>query len=547
MTSPTLISILCSIVNDIVLSGFVSQVEISHSPDKSIDSDAAAADDERLSLLGTLNPATLTITGVVVVALVALLLAVFAKPGHAADKRLAALDILPQSKPILHHIRPPLKPGTVPAAILPEAKPDAEPAVEAAKTETPAAETPQADDTKTPTPAAAADPAPETDGTVFTPPATCAETAPKVLSVRSGDTRMQLLTRAGADRGESHDAITALSDVFNPRRLRSGQKIAVAFTPPDDEAPRRLASLTFNESVDRAVMVRLSDEGYIAEQVMREFETEPVHAGGTIDLSLFDAAATAGIPAKTVIELIRIFSFDVDFQREIQPGDRFEVFFERYFDEDGRPVKEGYIQYASLTLSGQTLKYYRYQPGDSDYADYFDENGRSVKKSLMRTPIDGARLTSRYGKRRHPTLGYNKMHRGIDFGARTGTPIMAAGDGVIVKIGRWGAYGKYVRIRHNDTFSTAYAHMSRYGKGMKRGKRVKQGQIIGYVGSTGRSTGPHLHYEVLRGSRQVNPMKVRLPTGRKLQGKELETFLASVSNLQTRIAAVPMTTKMASR
>jgi murein DD-endopeptidase MepM/ murein hydrolase activator NlpD len=510
--------------------------------------DASAPDHRRVSA-NPFNPATIAIAGVITAALVALLLAVLTRPGQAADTRVAALTILPHSKPTLHHIRPQHKPGTIPAAILPEPKPGTEPAAESTETDAPAAETTSVDEGSSPAPAPAPTnrPVPETEGTVFTPPATFDETAPKVFSVRSGDTLMRVLTRAGADRGQSHDAITALSDVFNPRRLQSGQKIAVSFTPADDTAPRRLASVTFNESVDRAVLVRLSDQGYIAEQVMREFETESIHAGGTIDLSLFDAAATAGIPAKTVIQLIRIFSFDVDFQREIQPGDTFEVFFDRYLDEDGTPVKEGPIQFASLTLSGQTLKYYRYQPGDSDYADYFDENGRSVKKSLMRTPIDGARLTSRYGKRRHPTLGYSKMHRGVDFGARTGTPIMAAGDGVIVKIGRWGAYGKYIRLRHNDTFSTAYAHMSRYAKSMRRGKRVKQGQIIGYVGTTGRSTGPHLHYEVLRGNRQVNPMKVRLPTGRKLKGKELETFLASIGDLKTRIATVPMTTKMASR
>ncbi len=486
----------------------------------------------RRSVFAGFNPASIAVGGVVIVALVALFLAVFTGPGQAAmakpnGQRLASLTITPHIKPTLRLIRPQFKPGTQPAKPAPVENAKQTEAVKASET--------------------AKAVAPETAGTVFTPPATFTGPAPKVLKVRSGDTLMRLLTRAGADRTESHDAITALSDVFNPRRLKSGQEVTVAFARGEEDTPKRLASVTFNESIERAVLVRLSDQGYIAEEVMREFETRPIHAGATIDLSLFDAANRAGIPAKTVIELIRIFSFDVDFQREIQPGDRFEVFFDRYFDSDGNPVKEGRIQFASLTLSGQTLKYYRYKPSDGDYADYFDENGRSVKKSLMRTPIDGARLTSRYGKRRHPVLGYNKMHRGVDFGARTGTPIMAAGDGVIVKIGRWGAYGKYIRIRHNDTFQTAYAHMSRYAKGMKRGRRVKQGQVIGYVGATGRTTGAHLHYEVLRGNRQVNPMKVRLPTGRKLKGKELKLFLASVTDVKTRMAAVPMTTKMASR
>jgi murein DD-endopeptidase MepM/ murein hydrolase activator NlpD len=381
------------------------------------------------------------------------------------------------------------------------------------------------------------------------PVAAPAEPAPltRTLKVRSGDTLMKILTKAGADRQDSHNAITSLSKLYNPRQLKVGQELTVTFAATEGDATR-LAALHIVENVEREVGVRRDEEGrFMAEETVHELERRPVRAVGTIDLSLFEAANRAGLPDKVTIDLIRIFSFDVDFQREIQRGDRFEVFFDRFYDSEGRAVKDGDIHYAALTLSGDELAYYRYVPGDGDFADYFDAKGRSVKKSLMRTPIDGARLTSGYGKRRHPTLGYTKMHRGVDFGARTGTPIMAAGDGVVVKAGRFSSYGKYIKIRHNDTYYTAYAHMSRYAKGMRRGKRVRQGQVIGYVGTTGRSTGPHLHYEVLVKNRQVNPMKVRLPTGRKLKGKELARFVGTVKELQIQIAATPTDTKLAGR
>ena len=183
----------------------------------------------------------------------------------------------------------------------------------------------------------------------------------------------------------------------------------------------------------------------------------------------------------------------------------------------------GDIVYAAMTLSGKRMELYRFTP-KSGNTDYLDPKGDSVRKTLMRTPIDGARLSSGYGMRKHPILGYTKMHRGVDFAAPRGTPIYAAGDGTVEVAGRKGAYGKYVRIRHNSTYKTAYAHMSRYGKGIKKGKRVKQGQIIGYVGSTGRSTGPHLHYEILVNGRQINPRRVKLPSGEKLKGQDLEAF-----------------------
>jgi murein DD-endopeptidase MepM/ murein hydrolase activator NlpD len=244
------------------------------------------------------------------------------------------------------------------------------------------------------------------------------------------------------------------------------------------------------------VEVRREADGFTADTIVKPTVTRPARAEGRIDSSLMQAGIDAGVPASVMIEMIRIYSFDVDFQRDIQKGDSFEVMYERLFDEDGAPVHDGAVRYAALTLSGKTYRLYLFE-GEDGARDYFNEKGASVRKALLRTPVDGARISSTFGKRRHPILVYTKMHKGTDFAAPSGTPIMAAGDGVVEKAGRNGGYGNYIRIRHNGTYKTAYAHLSKFARGVRAGSRVRQGDIIGYVGTTGRSTGPHLHYEVL--------------------------------------------------
>nr|WP_240958650.1 peptidoglycan DD-metalloendopeptidase family protein [Sneathiella chungangensis] len=374
----------------------------------------------------------------------------------------------------------------------------------------------------------------------------------KTVSVSKGDTLMEVLTRAGADRTESHEAITALNEIFDPRSLRIGQDITLYFGNADDiqqsdAATPSLIRVSLNEDVDRQLAaVRTPGSGFTAQETILELDKKMVRAGGVIDSSLFLSAAQAGIPTKTIVDLIRIFSYDVDFQREIQPGDSFEVYFERFADENGNILKDGSILWASMTLSGKKLSVYRFKTEDDGFTDYYDEKGQSVKKTLMRTPIDGARLTSGFGKRKHPTLGYTKMHRGVDFGARSGTPIMAAGNGTVEFAARNGGYGNYVRIRHNSEFKTAYAHMSKFAKGIRKGARVRQGQIIGYVGSTGRSTGPHLHYEVHKSDRQINPLSVKLPAGRKLGGKMLAAFQSRSEQIRQEVASVELETQLAS-
>lgn len=358
----------------------------------------------------------------------------------------------------------------------------------------------------------------------------------KKVAVAPGDTLMQLLTEAGAEPSDSQAAISALNAKFNPRKLKVGQEITLTFERNDADS-YRLFELSLSPSIEREVNVTRHDAGFRANETIREFNVDRARVAGTIDDSLYNAGTAAGLNNTLLSEFIRIFSYDVDFQREVQPGDRFELFFDRHYDDNGRTVKTGRIAAAAMTLSGRELRYYFYQPSDGGDADYFTPAGSSVRKALLRTPIDGARLTSGFGMRHHPILGFSLMHKGVDFGALTGTPIQAAGDGVVDLAGWNGAYGQYVRIKHGNGYATAYAHMSRLG--VKTGQRVRQGQIIGAVGTTGRSTGPHLHYEVMQNGRQINPTGVRFPSGRKLDGKEFERFRRHAGEIDGELRSTP--------
>ena len=359
------------------------------------------------------------------------------------------------------------------------------------------------------------------------------------LRLRNGDTLMDVLLRVGCARADAYAAIAALRELYDPRKLRAGQMLTVVLA--SHEADRRpvLHGITFAAAPGRSVEVgRAEDGGFAAREVEVSLERGLAHASGRIESSLYQAAAKAGVPSPIMMEMIRAFSFDVDFQREIQRGDRFEVLFERFHDDHGEVVSEGDLLYAALKLGGQTMKIYRHTARGGGN-DFYDENGQSVRKALLRTPIDGARLSSRYGKRKHPVLGYTRMHRGVDFAANRGVPVVSAGDGVIERIGWNGSYGRYIRIRHKGSYATAYAHLKSFAKGLRKGRRVKQGQMIGRVGASGLSTGPHLHYEVLRSGRQINPLKVKLPpSGAKLTGLKLTAFKAARGKIEDQLAAL---------
>jgi murein DD-endopeptidase MepM/ murein hydrolase activator NlpD len=361
----------------------------------------------------------------------------------------------------------------------------------------------------------------------------------RTVSVRRGDTLFGVLVDAGMDQGEAQDAVGALADVFSPKALKIGQQITLNFNNViDDESGEngtKLVALSFEPSVTQDVTLKRGDAGdFVAKTVDKPLTQKNIRVAGTIDSSLFETAQEAGLPVAVVSDVIKTFSYDVDFQRDIHDGDAFEVYYERYESQDGAFAKAGHMLYAALTLGGKKIPMYYFEH-DGD-GEYFSPSGESVRKSLLRTPIDGAKITSGFGMRLHPLLGYTRMHKGIDFGAPTGTPIYAAGNGTIVDIGLRNGYGNYVRVKHNDTYSTAYAHISRFAAGMHKGDRVKQGEVIAYVGATGEATGPHLHYEVLINNQQVNPATVKVAGGDKLTGKDLAAFKAQMSKIDADMA-----------
>ena len=259
-------------------------------------------------------------------------------------------------------------------------------------------------------------------------------------------------------------------------------------------------------------------------EINKKLTLNKVYKENFIRNSLYKAAVEKKINPNIIIEFAQIYGFEVDFQRDIRKNDSFQIVYEEYKNDENKIVDYGNILYSNLILQGKSLELYFYNSEKNKISDYFDSSGQSIKKTLMKTPINGARLSSSYGMRKHPILGYNKMHQGTDFAAPIGTPIMASGSGVILKSGWCGGGGNCVKIRHNSTYSTVYAHMSKFARGIKKGVRVTQGQIIGYVGSTGMSTGPHLHYEVIKNGKKINSQTLKLPSGKKLTGKERENF-----------------------
>lgn len=346
----------------------------------------------------------------------------------------------------------------------------------------------------------------------------------KILSLGSGDTVAGLLQNNRVSGDQAYEAVQALGKHVDMRRVKSGQSFFVRLEP-NDQGAYQLANLSMQLDSIKSVEVALQGEGYSSKVIEKNVTKMQRAKAVEIENSFFGSALKAGVPMSVAAEMIRIYSWDIDFQRDIRTGDTIEVLYETYEADDGEVLKSGNVLYAQLTNRGKDIPMYRFKMNDGKI-DYFDPKGRSIRKQLMKTPIDGARLSSGYGMRRHPVLGYNKMHKGVDFAARTGTPIYAAGDGVVERANRFSSYGNYIRIRHNGSLKTAYAHLNGFAKGVRAGSRVEQGQVIGYVGSTGRSTGPHLHYEVILNGKQVNPNRVDLPTGEELKGKEFESFKA---------------------
>jgi murein DD-endopeptidase MepM/ murein hydrolase activator NlpD len=365
------------------------------------------------------------------------------------------------------------------------------------------------------------------------------------VTLRSGDTLATVLEKTGIDRSTAQGVVDALRDVYDPKHFRAGQELELSYEPPDDDGNKALSQVNFSVDPAHSIMVsRLDDGTFSAKEIVADTHREFVRAEGAVETSLFDAAQDEGLPIDVLTAMVKLFSYDVDFQRDLQKGDSFAVMYERELTADGKTVRNFNIQYATMMLSGDPLKFYAFRQEDGSY-DYYTEKGEGVRKALLRTPVNGAVLTSGFGLRFHPILGYSRMHRGVDFGVPNGTPIMAAGDGVIEKRGFNGEYGNYIRIRHNSEYSTAYAHMSKFAPEFSVGSHVKQGQIIGFVGHTGLATGPHLHFEVIDHNKQVNPVNVKFPASQKLTGAALARFRATQQEIDQRFAALGNANKYA--
>jgi murein DD-endopeptidase MepM/ murein hydrolase activator NlpD len=353
-----------------------------------------------------------------------------------------------------------------------------------------------------------------------------------------GHTLIDVLTSAGVPTREALVATLELESEVDPRSLQAGETIALELGNRGDSDPAlHLESLRLIPETDRVVVVRhQQDEVFATEVDSIEHTARFVSAAGEIDNSLYESARAQDVPMSILLQTYATLGHAVDFQRDIHVGDTFMLGFEIFDDGDLGGPHAGGLVYASLSLENREFTFYRYTTGDG-YTGFFDANGRSVETSLMRTPVDGGDISSLFGKRKHPVLGYTRMHKGLDFAANRGAPVLAAGDGVVVERKRNGGFGRYVRLRHDGVYSTVYAHLSRYAQGLEPGDRVLQGDVIGYVGSSGLATGPNLHYEVLSGEEQVNPLALDLPPRRVLQGEEFVWFKRSANRVSKTIQA----------
>ncbi|MBL4869618.1 MAG: M23 family metallopeptidase [Robiginitomaculum sp.] len=357
------------------------------------------------------------------------------------------------------------------------------------------------------------------------------------LTLKSGQALGPLLQKNGVDASTTYQIVQAFASVYKPRNLRAGQKINLF----KDSVSGAVTGFTLKPNSESTIFVSKSgDNNFKSRQVFAEYDKQIVRVKSQIQNSLYLDAQALGAPDKVIVQFSQIYAHSVDFQRDIRVGDSFEMLYEVYRDHRGQTVKAGDLIYTSFAPRGKTSEYYLYTKSNGREG-YYDQKGKGAKRMLMRTPISGARLSSRFGKRKHPILGYVKSHSGVDFAARRGTPIMAAGNGTIKRAGRYGGYGNYVSISHSDGYATAYAHMSKFARGIRRGVRVRQGQTIGYVGTTGLSTGPHLHYEVHRKGKKINPMSLATLSGKPLQKQEIPAFKTRIREINALRAQVEKT------
>tara|TARA_B100001750_G_C15510824_1_gene603521 strand:+ start:818 stop:2269 length:1452 start_codon:yes stop_codon:yes gene_type:complete len=358
----------------------------------------------------------------------------------------------------------------------------------------------------------------------------------KIITVAPGDTLGTLMEQTGLEGDDYASAMKSIKEFVDPQSIRPGHTIKLSYIRLGEVSTLEEISY-IQDSLTNIVLSQDETNAWTAEKKERPV-TLKTHAAKTqINNSLFADLGKAGVPDGIINDMIQAFSWSVDFQRDIWGGETVELLYDTKETEDGSYVRSGKLQFVKLTLRDREIPIYFFQKKDGSEG-YFEPNGQSIRRALMRTPVDGARISSKFGKRTHPVLGYTKMHKGMDFAAPSGTPIYAAGDGVIERANRFSSFGNYVKIRHNGTYETAYAHMKGFAKGIRAGKHVKQGDLIGYIGTTGRSTGPHLHYEVHKNGVQVNPQSLKLPIGQKLAGTDLANFKQKIGRLNDQYASL---------
>jgi murein DD-endopeptidase MepM/ murein hydrolase activator NlpD len=338
--------------------------------------------------------------------------------------------------------------------------------------------------------------------------------------IKSGETFDKILNGYSIDKEQIKAIKENLSKKTDINKLNTNQRIQITL----DQTNNKIKEFIFQISNTEKIILSKTNEisKFNEEVLVLKLNKKIIYNENVILQSLYKAAIDQNIPPNTIIEFARIYGFQVDFQRDIRKGDKFQIMYEVFIDNKDKIIQTGEILFANLKLSGQDNSLYFFDK--ENVQGHYNKNGKSIQKALMKTPINGARLSSSYGMRKHPIDGFNKMHRGTDFAAPKGTPIMASGNGIVKKAGWCGGGGNCVKIKHNSTYETVYAHMSKFARGIKKGVRVKQGQTIGYVGSTGKSTGPHLHYEVIVNGKRVNSQKLKLPSGKILKGKNRELF-----------------------
>ena len=355
--------------------------------------------------------------------------------------------------------------------------------------------------------------------------------------IKSGESIQKILQKLKIKNNEIQLVINHFKKYGNPNQLLVGNRIDIVvkenLSKKDNSIVKFSIPITKSTTIE---IIRDEEDKITSKKIITKLYKRKILAENIIIKNLYSSAIKAKINPDTIIEFARVFGFEIDFQRDIRKNDYFKIVYDKFFDENGEFVKSGPIFYAHMSVNGREITLYKFG-NDKNYG-YFDINGKSVEKALMKTPINGARLSSSFGMRKHPILGFTKMHKGTDFAAKSGTPIMASGSGTIV-LAKWcGGGGNCIKIKHNSTYQTIYAHMKSFARGMKKDKKIRQGEIIGYVGSTGMSTGPHLHYEVVVNGKKVNSQKLKLPSGKVLKGNERKLF--EVHRIKTDVLIAEM-------